>query len=353
MSVDAPRVFAAFLLLSSVPGVFPAGTVGTRAFSFPVAVAAEAGEQQSLVVSGPQGSGRIVLRVSRDWSIPQPDITRAVVTIHGRLRNAGEYDDIAHEALAEAGAAGSGTLLVTPRFAGPGEAGPDTLRWKGSTWMDGEPAAFPASLSSFDVLDAIIARLSDRRLFPSLQTIVLVGHSAGGQFVQRYAVLARAPARAGITVRSVVANPSSYAYFTSRRPMPVGACPGFDNWKYGLRNLPASATETDAADLERRYVRRSVIYLLGARDIDPKLPALDRSCAAETQGANHLARGQDFFRSLQIRHPRDLNQSLHEVPGVGHDGRAMLTSDCALAAIYDSPLCGHSSGPAAGARPQP
>lgn len=41
------------------------------------------------------------------------------------------------------------------------------------------------------MLDRIIALLSDVHLYPSLKQIVITGHSAGGQTVQRYALVSR------------------------------------------------------------------------------------------------------------------------------------------------------------------
>jgi hypothetical protein len=95
-------------------------------------------------------------------------------------------------------------------------------------------------------LDALLGKAADRRVLPNLSQIVLVGFSAGGQLVQRYAVVGRgegAFGRGGIDLRYVVGSPSSYLYFTEDRPRPEGgfgpfaeaaACPNFNPWKYGL-----------------------------------------------------------------------------------------------------------------------
>ncbi|WP_204259674.1 YXWGXW repeat-containing protein [Lichenicola cladoniae] len=307
---------------------------------------------QSIGVSNFRGTGRLPLFVSRDWSKPQYDITRAVITIHGEQRDADTTDSIAQAGLAKAGPAGLGTLLVTPLFPDDDDRpAADTLRWHHNEWMDGQMASAPAALSSFDAMDAIIARLSDHSLFPALKTIVLVGHSGGGQFVQRYAVLTHGEARAaqaGIAMRYVIANPSSYAYFSPDRPTeaggftpyPLDQCHRFNRWKYGLEDLPIYGGDARPSELERDYVQRDIEYLLGTLDTDPDRTAIDKSCGAEAQGPNRYERGHDYFRYLQARHPSDLRQQLHDVPGVGHDTSGMLTSDCALAAIYDAPLCG-------------
>jgi hypothetical protein len=48
-----------------------------------------------------------------------------------------------------------------------------------------------------------------------MKTITFLGHGGGAQVVQRYAVLGREnPAKKRISVRYVVADPSSMLYFT-------------------------------------------------------------------------------------------------------------------------------------------
>ncbi len=79
---------------------------------------------------------------------------------------------------------------------------------------------------------------------------------------------------------------------------------------------------------------RHITYLLGQQDIDPNHPALDKSCAAETQGAYRLIRGHNYFDYLMRRHPQGLPQRLVEVPGVGHDGDKMFTSPAGQAALF-------------------
>lgn len=318
----------------------------------PVKVVAD----QRLAVTTPAGTGALALYVSRDWSMPQPGVARAVIVIHGRLRNADVYNVSAGKALAAAGEAGRASILVVPQFLADIDAAAfhlpaDTLRWSTAGWEGGADAKGPAPISSFAALDTILARLADRALFPDLKTVVVAGHSGGGQVVQRYAILGKGEATltaAGIAVRYVVANPSSYAYFSADRPDGKGgfgpfagaaACPGFDRWKYGMAHLPRYAGAATPAALEQAYIGRDVVYLLGTADTDPNHPALDRSCMAEAQGPYRLARGQAYVRYLRGRHPDGVRQRVLLVPGVGHDGDRMLTSACGLAALFDRPGC--------------
>jgi pimeloyl-ACP methyl ester carboxylesterase len=308
-----------------------------------------------LVIDTPQGHAQFPLFLSDDWSVAQPQVTRAVIVIHGKLRNADVYFRTAQNARDAAHAEVASTLLIAPQFLATldtrahGEAA-DLLRWRGDAWMGGEAARGPLSISSYAVLDAIVAHLADRSMFPNLQHVVFAGHSGGAQVVQRYALAARSMATLtdeGIDVRFVVASPSTYAWFDALRPDAQGVarpfdaalCPGFNRWKYGMDDRPPYLDDRTPAQLEATYAARRIDYLVGGADDDPQQSALDRSCAAEAQGPQRVARAQAFYRYMQSRHPDGSTQHFHVVPGVGHDGARMLTSVCALAAMFDTAGC--------------
>ena len=145
-----------------------------------------------------------------------------------------------------------------------------------------------------------------------------------------------------MTLRFVIANPSSWVYFDSLRPQPDGgfafadhtACPDVDEWKYGMRKLPRyAAAMLDAGALERRYVEREVVYLAGELDCDPAHAALDRSCAANAQGPHRLARARAYYAYLRARHPQ-LRHTWFEVPGAGHNAEAMFLSEAGIRALF-------------------
>ncbi|HTR08393.1 MAG TPA: alpha/beta hydrolase [Paraburkholderia sp.] len=308
-----------------------------------------------MAVDSTQGHAQFPLYLSGDWNVPQPGVQRAVIVVHGRLRNADTYFRTAQRARERSGVDPASTLLIAPQFLSTADvrahhAPGDLLSWHGNAWMAGENAASGVPVSSYAVLDDIARHLADRRLFPNLKTIVFAGHSGGAQVLQRYAIASRADAFAteGIDVRFVVASPSSYAYFDAQRPDASGApaafdaarCAGFDRWKYGMENRPAFIGDRTPAQLEADYVKRRIAYLVGGDDDDPASVSLDKSCAAQAQGTQRVARAEGFFRYLQTRHPDGLNQTFHIVPGVGHDGARMLTSACALATMFDTGNCG-------------
>lgn len=265
--------------------------------------------------------------------------TRALIVVHGVLRDADYYFDTGVIA-ADASHKLDDTLVIAPQFVEQSELGAPnvsskTLRW-GDTWPGGSDALSPAPISTYDVFDALIARLSDRSRFPNMREIVIAGHSAGGQIVQRYAVVGKAPqlnAGARVRVHLIVSNPSSYFYFSDWRPIPPEGCVDFDRWRYGLAGAPRYVTGTASA-LEARYVARRVTYLMGTADTNPNEADLDRSCGGEAQGPYRFARAKYFIAYLERRHPRGTNQDYAFVKGVPHDNRRMFTSPCGLAVIF-------------------
>ncbi|WP_038494503.1 alpha/beta fold hydrolase [Collimonas arenae] len=309
---------------------------------------------QRLAVKTPQGSGVLPVYADHSLSTAAPEVKRILIVVHGTLRNADVYFADGLRAVEEAGAAGAGSLVVAPQFLTPADVqafklAPDTLAWSQEGWKGGEPALSPAPVSSFSAMDALLEHFTDRTLYPALAEVVVSGHSAGAQIVQRYAVAGRAEAvlvKAGIKVRYVVANPSTYLYFDNHRPDADGhfqaavtaSCPHVNRWKYGMEQLPAYVSEQDLGSIEARYAARKVTYLLGMADTNPYTHFIDRSCPAMAQGPYRLARGLAYFNYMQGRHTAGLNQSVVEVPGIGHDGRGMYGSACGQAVLFGQQL---------------
>jgi pimeloyl-ACP methyl ester carboxylesterase len=265
--------------------------------------------------------------------------TRAIVIVHGVLRNADTYFATGEAMLAAAHA--GRTLLIAPQFVEQsdlkGQHVPAaTLRWS-DQWPGGAAATAPAPISTYAVFDAIVARLADRSLFPLLRQVVIIGHSAGGQIVQRYAVVGKGPdlvAEHGLGVHIVVANPSSYLYFDRWRPVRERNCPDVDHWRYGFVGAPPYV-QGSAAALEHRYVGRDVTYLLGTADTDAHEWDLDKSCGGEAQGPFRFARGKAYIGYIHSRHSAGTSQDYAYVGGVGHDNLKMFTSACGIAVVFD------------------
>jgi len=301
------------------------------------------------------GDASLPLESSVDLQKSHPDITRAVIVFHGKGRNVEGY----YHALESAARHAQHIVLLAPQFLREDDVQahrlpPQFLRWHEGNWIAGEPAVAPVPLSTFAVIDTLLKDLGNRQKFPNLSTVVMFGHSGGGQLMNRYAIVGTAPAAlavAGIHVRFVIANPSSYFYFTDDRPRADGsfsryqgpACAAFNHWRYGPAHAPDYVADSSVAAWQQResaYANADVIYLLGEEDTDPEQRDLDTSCGGEAQGPERLDRGKAYFRYLKDRHPQDFRQQLWFVPGVAHAGSLMVESPCGVAAAFDSEHCG-------------
>jgi pimeloyl-ACP methyl ester carboxylesterase len=181
--------------------------------------------------------------------------------------------------------------------------------------------------------------------------VTVVGHSAGGQFVQRYAGETRVQRKLAAlrnSYRYIVSNPSSYMYLSAARYHPakrafgpltaaeVRSCPRYNRYKHGLQALNLYGTVAGASGIRRQYASQSIVYLLGGADTDRNDPTLDHSCAAMWQGGQRLERGRLFHRSLIAIFGSSITRRhrLVVVPGVAHDARAMYTSAAGRAALF-------------------
>jgi pimeloyl-ACP methyl ester carboxylesterase len=144
----------------------------------------------------------------------------------------------------------------------------------------------------------------------------LIGHSAGGQALSRFAAFVPHQAR-----HIIIANPSTWVWPSREVRFP-----------FGFGGLPAAMSDDAAL---QRYLAQPVTMLLGTADIK-RGSDLNVSPGADRQGANRYERGQNAFRAAQqLAQDRGwtFNWKLAEVPGVGHSARRMFGSAEALAAL--------------------
>lgn len=263
---------------------------------------------------------------NRSLDLGSEGVVRAVIVIHGTNRDADLYYRYLWET-AEKEDAQRRTLIVAPwfRIAADGPAEGEVAWQDNSDWKDGDQSAPTPTISSYRALDEILAVLHARLRFPNLRQVIVTGHSAGGQYVQRFS-LAR-PLEGPWNMLPLLyapANAGSYAYLDGERLLSGGSfgipavCGSYNEWKYGLEDPNPYVAATPPEDLRAAYRARRVVYLLGQEDDDPADPDLDLSCAAMLQGAHRLERGLRFQQHLE----HHFGAPTHEVivlPGVGHN----------------------------------
>lgn len=303
---------------------------------------------------------------TRPLDRPDASVTRAVIMVHGAQRNADTYF-LTATASAFMGDALEDTLIVAPAFhASAGECHdrlqPGEVNWScsGDSWRSGGASLSSPELTSFDFVNRLVTRLADRRLFPNLKSVTLAGHSAGGQFVARYAMANRIHDQAGVKLEYIVANPSSYAWPDENRPLPKGdgapaaaekgwssekphtnfsyapfdrtKAADFNRWPYGLEQRQNGYTrDMSAEQLRAQLASRPITYLLSQVDTLP-LGGFDGSAGAMAQGPTRRARGEAYVKYVNERLGGKARIVI--VPECGHNNRCVFTTDEGLQVLF-------------------
>lgn len=313
------------------------------------------------------GAARSKVYTSFPLATRNTKVKRALIMVHGTLRNGDLYFSTALTAAFIAKALDD-TVIISPSFASADrrcadKLEPNEVSWScgGDSWRSGGNAASNPKLTSFDLMDRLVARLADKSVFPNLKSVVIAGHSAGGQFVNRYSMANKVHDTAGVAVSYVVANPSSYAWPDASRPLPEkdGApeaaiagwkeedkahidftygpfdatkVPTYNIWPYGLADRKAGYTAGTSDDqLKKQLASRPITYLLGQVDTLP-LGGFDGSPSAMAQGATRRARGEAFVKYVN-EHLGGHSKALI-VPECGHNARCVFITDAVLPSVF-------------------
>lgn len=275
-------------------------------------------------------------------------INRAVIVVHGVNQTAHSYYRNMRSCAKECGTF-KNTIIIAPHFISNKHHPADNeLHWNNSSpsWTGGANSLNYPHTSSYMVMDEIIEKISH---FPNLEEIVLFGHSAGGQFVQRYAAGNQIDGTINVPIRYIVANPSSYMYLNYKRPVsningnwsfgiPAPGCP-YNVYRYGTDFMQPYMPSKET--IRKQYPGRNVTYLIGTEEDDcacEEQPGgqwdgvgscgeyLDCGCEARWQGRNRYERAHLFYQFMDTYYPDHIHE-LIEVPGVGHSSGGMMRSN--------------------------
>lgn len=130
---------------------------------------------------------------------------------------------------------------------------------------------------------------------------MLYGHSAGGQFVQRFMLFHNSP----YVEKAVIGSPGWYTFPDTHQDFP-----------YGISNIPFLTSEE-----VKSYLAKPVILQLATGDTIRE-SFLRKTPEAELQGKNRYERGKSFYQYLHkvaVKHNWPCNWQKIEVQGIGHN----------------------------------
>ena len=355
---------------------------------------------------------------------PDPQVTRLIVAIHGvvgvKASTFRELDEApgllqlrnVTRAMREAKQRDpsfdpDSVAIIAPTFQRDEEWQPYTdedprvWTWKRSSFNQGNNAVYRENrvgwvkaeeVSSFDVLDEFLRAALIK--FPRLETIVLVGHSTGGQTVHRYALagvgIHERLTHEGIEVRYMPANGGGFVFPSPVRKLPPGqsslrsnagrgdnsnwrfttprGCKGYDDWGRGLGNIADHERLTRAAEyaidhylkphdrklarkarsqgigsktwahaarlaLRLQYASRQIWHFQAATDREPKY----EECTADLQGRSRYERFSNF-QQLWTEQNEIPTDNLHFVALTDashpHSSRVVYTSDAGVHVLF-------------------
>ena len=221
---------------------------------------------------------------------------RVVFLLHGSSRTGQQAQQ-----LGAAYARKHNVILVAPEFSQ--QHYPD-LSYDFGSVMDENQRLRPDSLWALNIIEHLFDAVVAQAKVEDRQSYDLVGHSAGGQFINRMVLLMPAARYR----RAVISSPGRYLMADNAVSYP-----------YGL-----GGTRVDSASLARSFAR-DVVVILGDRDVADQA----RQWEPETmlQGKNRFARGLRFVAASveqAFRLATPLSWRLHIVHGVDHDPPTMV-----------------------------
>jgi poly(3-hydroxybutyrate) depolymerase len=191
-----------------------------------------------------------------------------LVVFHGHSRNPETY-------LENASLLGdkNGVLVLAPDF--------DEKQFPSGAYNHGNVIVHgvvqPREKWTFSLVPRLIEKFRGMESRPDMP-YYLLGHSAGGQFVERLMVFTDLT-----PVRAVAANPGSHLFPSRTLKFP-----------YGFGELPSTLGGDDAI---KAYLAKPLTIYLGTADTDPHHPLLDKKEEAERQGSYRLARGRHCYEA--------------------------------------------------------
>jgi Ca2+-binding RTX toxin-like protein len=243
-----------------------------------------------------------------------PDITKAVIAVHGVSQDSGAYARNAIRSAELSGQEDGTYAVIAPQFMqveDKNKISSDTPYWDGTAWNSGDQSVGRKDISSFDVMNEILEKLADETQFSNLEKVVIAGNSSGGQFVGRYASGGDSPNKifgSDIDVRYVAMNSKSYMHFDKNI-----------NYKYGMKNMNEYMSDVGPEQLMKNFSSRDVNILYGEDD-------------------GNVATGKDFYKHIQEVFGKGITAThkFEIVPDVGHGASAMFRSETGQRFLFES-----------------
>ena len=183
------------------------------------------------------------------------DARGAIIITHGNSRNADDY----YEKMISVISSQISTdeiIIIAPKFVTNYEKTYDTdWHWNTTSWkwgMQSYNSPLGISVSSFQVIDSILSKLSYKQLFRQLSDVIITGHSSGAAFVHMFSFSKLNNYFEELNIHFAIVNNQYFTHPEPTRMHPNGSlailddCDGYNDWPYGFCLLYTSPSPRDS-----------------------------------------------------------------------------------------------------------
>ena len=251
------------------------------------------------------------------------NVSGAVISVHGNSRNADDYFDKMISVLTSQGLKDD-VMIIAPKFGTIYEQKTEKdWYWNSTSWKWGMESYMldNLSISSFEVIDSLISRLSDKSYFPELTDILITGHSSGAAFVHLYSGSKTNNLWNNVNLHFSVVNNQYFLHSESSRLQADGTlsilnnCDNYNDWPYGLENLNPFMDLFGKETLKNNFHSNEVVYFIG--EDDNQTSGITPGCQYEILGTNRYDKNINFNTYMNSIHPSN-QHSFNVIPNVGH-----------------------------------
>ena len=324
-------------------------------------ICADVAKPFSLSIPG-KATRPVLYFADHDLHVCDTNTQYAVIVIHGVTSGTHDYAYSIRPHLADKYPTLRAPYIIVPCFPFEDLLAKSDFKgyacWKQGCWASGNDSVNAGPVCAYDVVDEVFAKLMDKKAFPNLKHVLLMGFSAGGQFVNRYVAVGKAPQRPGVAVDFAVGSPSSWLYLDDRRPQKDGTFApltgddwkGYNKWHCGLENKDSIryVKAVSAEMMWKNVTSRHVLCFCGLEDNDPAGRYVANGRTARAEGASRLERLRNYRRYVALFPDWAKQMDFLEIPGVGHKSFICFLDPTIIRLMYGQRSKTHSGNAQAG-----